>query len=354
MKQTQSPDKIDYPGSGNKSEFLYDGVGLNTKIIETVANVVTDTRQFVWTGGARWEERNASGSLTKQFYSNGQTISGANYFYTKDQLGSIREMADATANIQAQYCFDSYGRQTVISQAQTSDLRYAGYFSHKSGLSLTTNRAYNSALGRWINRDPIGEYADNNLFAYAFNLPTSVVDPSGLQGNVITAPSSGMGSYVKETFEQMTGAPSGALDMGCIAVVDFYLGLGPGQVPEYFFKKNCWWGKGSDVTPAVENAKKCAANNPCPKGSHRVIWCKQGTWGQGGANPNKPGSPVTSPGNGWNNAGGNNFNYAVYFPQTSTFIGANVGGGLGYASTSMHYGDEFGSSMCCSTCVKNK
>jgi RHS repeat-associated protein len=267
-------------------------------------------------------------------------------------------MTDASGVIQGQYSYDPYGRATQFASAQSSDLRYAGYYGHSpSGLSLTTYRAYNAVLGRWINRDPIEESGDNNLFAYALNAPTSVIDPTGLQGNVIAAPSSGLKNYIMysstgNNFAQMIGAPPGVLNPGCIAVVDFYLGLGPGVVPESVFKKNCWWGSGPDVTPAAAKAKKCSANNPCPSGSHRVIWCKQGTWGTGGINPNPPGSPVASPGSGWNNGGHSNFNYAVYFPQTSTFIGANVGGGMGYASTSMQYGSEFGSSMCCATCVK--
>ncbi|RTL42363.1 MAG: hypothetical protein EKK48_10235 [Candidatus Melainabacteria bacterium] len=344
--------KITYPGSGNNSQFTFDGNGICAKIVEVSGGSTTSTKQFVWCGGARCEERDGAGSTTKKFFSNGQTISGSKYFYTKDQLGSIREMTDTSGVIQAQYAFDPFGRVTQIASAQSSDLRYAGYYGHSpSGLNLTTYRAYNAALGRWISRDPIGETGDNNLFAYAYNLPTSVIDPSGLQGNVISAPPSGMGTYIMDSFEGMTGAPSGVFGPGCISVVDFYLGLGPGVVPESVYKKNCFWGKGSDPTPAIKKAK---CTPPCPKGTHKVIWCKQGTWGTLGINPNPPGSPVASPGSGWNNAGSSNFNYAVYFPSTSTFIGANVGGGAGYASTSMQFGSEFGSSMCCASCVKNK
>ncbi|OYV25462.1 MAG: hypothetical protein B7Z82_08355, partial [Halothiobacillus sp. 20-54-6] len=217
------------------------------------------------------------------------------------------------------------------------------------GLNLATYRAYSPSQGRWINRDPIGESGDTNLYAYAFNKSTTTVDPSGLQGNVIGVGPSGNDTFIMGKFEAMTGAPAGALGSGCIGVVDFYLGLGDKMLPELAFGKNCFWGKGGDPTPA---AKRASCTPPCPKGYHKVIWCKQGTWGSGGTNPNPAGTPVGSPGSGWNNGGDSNFNYAVYFPGTGTFIGANVGGGVGYASTSMQYGGEFGSSMCCSSCVK--
>jgi RHS repeat-associated protein len=66
-----------------------------------------------------------------------------------------------------------------------SDFQYAGYYYHAaSGLNLTLNRAYNTSLGRWINRDPgeQGGGADLNLYTYVNNNPISFVDPLGLQG----------------------------------------------------------------------------------------------------------------------------------------------------------------------------
>jgi uncharacterized protein RhaS with RHS repeats len=50
---------------------------------------------------------------------------------------------------------------------------------------MTRYRAYNSALARWINRDPIEEGGGINLYAYVRNCPTMWIDPSGKQGILI-------------------------------------------------------------------------------------------------------------------------------------------------------------------------
>src|SRR5882762_1909303 len=52
--------KITYPGSNNFSSFVYDGLSRNASIVETTAGSVTSTKQFVWSGVDRKEERDGS------------------------------------------------------------------------------------------------------------------------------------------------------------------------------------------------------------------------------------------------------------------------------------------------------
>jgi RHS repeat-associated protein len=174
--------KITYPGTGNNSQFTYDGLGHCVDIVETSGGTVTSTKQFVWCGNRKCESRTAGGSITSQYFSFGQTISGTNYFYTKDHLGSIKETTDNLANIQAQYSYDSFGRSSKLQGGLAADFQYAGYYVRSpSGLQLTVNRAYNSNAGRWINRDPVQENGGLNLFAYVNNNPISFVDPFALR-----------------------------------------------------------------------------------------------------------------------------------------------------------------------------
>lgn len=100
----------------------------------------------------------------------------------RDHQGSIREMVDASGNIVADYSYDPYGRQTKIAgSGPDADFGYQGYYVHqRSGLNLTATRAYSPVLGRFLNRDLIGEKkSDPNLFAYVRNNPISFFDPMG-------------------------------------------------------------------------------------------------------------------------------------------------------------------------------
>ena len=152
--------EIDYPGSGNNSQFTYDGLGHWVKIVETNGGTVTGTKIMCW-GSSEikpLEIRDASNNVVSQFFDNGQTIGGGNYFYTKDHLGSIREMTDSSGTVQAQYGYAPYGAVSVLYQSLPADFRYAAMYMHeRSGLHLTKYRIYNSVLGRWASRDPLGE-----------------------------------------------------------------------------------------------------------------------------------------------------------------------------------------------------
>jgi RHS repeat-associated protein len=135
------------------------------------------------------EARDGTGGLLNQYLSFGQKISGSNYFYTKDNIGSVRELTDSSGNIQAQYSYDSFGRVTQLQGSLASDFQYAGYYFHApSLLSLAVHRFYGSAFGRFISRDIIGERGGLNLYAYVLNDPIRRIDPFGTDGKDPTAP----------------------------------------------------------------------------------------------------------------------------------------------------------------------
>ncbi|MBS1996705.1 MAG: hypothetical protein JSS86_10355, partial [Cyanobacteria bacterium SZAS LIN-2] len=172
--------QITYPGTGNNTQFTFDGYSGLVKIVETTSSSVTSTKQFIRCGSKICEERNAGGTLVKQFFRWGQTISATNYLYTRDHLGSIRDMTDSSGAIQAHYEYDVWGQPTKTAGALDADFGYAGYYAHqRSGLNLTVYRAYSPSLGRWINRDPMAEFDGVNLYTYCANGPTEAVDPNG-------------------------------------------------------------------------------------------------------------------------------------------------------------------------------
>jgi RHS repeat-associated protein len=190
--------------------------------VETAGGTVTSTKLFVWCSDnfrpyTPCEARNAAGAITSQYFSRGQTISGANYFYITDGLanpsdlaprfqqlsnskktkavfdptftGSIREMSDSSGNIQDQRTYDLFGRVTKVQGSLSSDFQFGGYYEHQpSGLNLTATRAYSPTLGRFISRDPLAEKAGTNLYAYMNNHPEIGVDPSGQCAVAIAVP----------------------------------------------------------------------------------------------------------------------------------------------------------------------
>jgi RHS repeat-associated protein len=121
--------------------------------------------------------------VTKRFFGQGEQISGTNYFFTWDHLGSVREMTDSSGSIRARYDYDPYGRKTKVSGSLESDFGFTGHYYHAvSGLCLTLFRAYDPDTGRWINRDPIEEPGGINLYDYVLNDPVNAVDEVGYSG----------------------------------------------------------------------------------------------------------------------------------------------------------------------------
>ncbi|MDP3510575.1 MAG: RHS repeat-associated core domain-containing protein [Candidatus Melainabacteria bacterium] len=337
--------KITYPGSVDHSQILYDATGIKGQITETVASTLTSTKQFVNSGSRICEERDASSAVTKKFFGRGQTISGSNYFYDFDHLGSVREMTDSSGAVQVRYDYSASGQRTKIAGALDSDFQYAGYYMHApSKLNLTVYRAYSPEHSRWINRDPIEEEGGVNLYRYSLNKPTSVIDPTGLV------------SYELADFIPRLGGNRTAQDVryGCVDVVNIaienYTGVRPDR-PENAPNTRCWIGPLA-FQKASESCKECG-----------VLWGKQGN-GDGSNPGNQPWWMFNFDG-GFNPNGGNNpfetdggdFNYFAYIPGRG-FGGMNHGAGPGQRGYFIpgrpgivdgHNGKPFNTEMWCCT-----
>ena len=174
---------VSITGATNQSLFTYDGVGRRVQIVELTNGVTYTTNHYLWTGLHLTEQRTVAGTVAKRFFDGGEQISGTNYFFTKDHLGSIREMVDGGGTIQARYDYDPYGRRTKVSGSLDADFGYTSDFYHAvSGLCLTFLRAYDPDLGRWLSRDPIAEMGGLNLYDYTHNNPINCLDPYGACG----------------------------------------------------------------------------------------------------------------------------------------------------------------------------
>ncbi|MCC7528294.1 MAG: RHS repeat protein, partial [Candidatus Melainabacteria bacterium] len=147
--------EIDYPGVNNYSQFSYDGLWRNTKIVETTSGSVTGTKQFVWSGDSRKEERDGSGTTVSKLFTRGQTTTGSLFCYTLDHLSSVRELVDVAGTSQSQISYSPFGQEKFTISNVVPALAYASYYAHqRSHFGLTTFREYGSQQGRWLSRDP--------------------------------------------------------------------------------------------------------------------------------------------------------------------------------------------------------
>jgi RHS repeat-associated protein len=174
--------QIIYGSGSNSTSLSYDGFGRVVEIVETVNGSVESDRRYVWIGDKVVEQRNAQGTVMREYFDQGFTDSGAVYYYGPDHLGSVRNLTDASGTIQAQLDYGLYGEVTGVSGSIQPDFAYTGLFYHqRSGLYFAEYRVYDSALKRWLNRDPIAEAGGINLYAYVLNNPVNLTDPTGHQ-----------------------------------------------------------------------------------------------------------------------------------------------------------------------------
>ncbi|MBI3130542.1 MAG: transglycosylase SLT domain-containing protein [Acidobacteria bacterium] len=166
------------------SEFEYDGLGRRTHIVEKENGVVVSDLRYLWVGNEIALEQDAQGNVTRRFFTQGFTIGETPYYYTKDHLGSIREVMDASGTVRARYDYDPWGRPTKLMGDIDSPFLFTGHFWHSpTGLYLAQYRAYDPSLGRWISRDPAGIADGLNMYAYVSNDPINMLDPDGMAGS---------------------------------------------------------------------------------------------------------------------------------------------------------------------------
>jgi RHS repeat-associated protein len=174
-----------------RTEFTYNADSQMVSIRLLTNGVQSSLRRFVWCGQELCEERDATGAIVaKRFFEQGvKTETGANvgsFFYTRDHLGSIREMTDSSGTVRARYAFDPYGRRTKIGGDLEADFGFAGMlWSPEAALAITWFRAYDPESGRWLSRDPLdnAEVQEGpNLYAYVGGDPVNQTDPIGLKG----------------------------------------------------------------------------------------------------------------------------------------------------------------------------
>jgi RHS repeat-associated protein len=176
-------------GTVTDDVFTYDVE--NRRIAKSVNGTKTWT---VYDGANPYADFTSSGSLTEQ-YLYGLAVdqlfarvsaTGQFNFYLTDRLGSVREIVVfnyLNPTVLDQINYDSFGAVTYESNAANGDrFKFTGReYDAELGLYEYRNRYTDPADGRFISEDPEGFGAgDANLYRYAQNQPTGLVDPLGL------------------------------------------------------------------------------------------------------------------------------------------------------------------------------
>ncbi|MBU6303619.1 MAG: hypothetical protein KGS60_18895 [Verrucomicrobia bacterium] len=180
-------DKIPVAGSW-RTEFTYDGQSRRVGIVEKVRDdsgwSTESNARYLWEGAEIVQKRDASGStVVAKYFDQGEirvfSSSPEPYYYTRDHLGSVREVVNQSGVIAQSFDYTAWGERTS-STAGSLEWGFTGHHYHeKSGLCLAMYRAYDANLGRWLSEDPIGEAGGVNLYGYVGNAPFDLMDPDG-------------------------------------------------------------------------------------------------------------------------------------------------------------------------------
>ena len=160
--------------------FLYDGWNMIREIQQSnIPSFHSSTNSYIW-------GLDLSGSLQGAGGVGGLLAvvkDSATFHPAFDGNGNVTEYTDVSGSISAHYEYSPFGETAIQtgSLADTFGFRFSTkYWENEAKLYYYGYRFYAPGVGRWLNRDPIGEKGSLNLHAFCGNDSVSKWDLLGM------------------------------------------------------------------------------------------------------------------------------------------------------------------------------
>jgi RHS repeat-associated protein len=162
--------------------FIYDAWNMVQE--STVSGLQSHVSHFVWGLDLSGTLQGAGGVGGLLCWIEGRDGSPSRPFFPSyDANGNITDLVDTNGAVVAHYEYDPYGNTISQSgaQADANPFRFSSkYWDGETGFYYYGYRFYIPSLGRFLNRDPIGEMGGIGLLGYVENQTTDRIDILGL------------------------------------------------------------------------------------------------------------------------------------------------------------------------------
>lgn len=262
-RMTTAPAALEWGAPKRELVFTYDYLGRRVGKISKLNDAIIEHRKYVYAGWHLMAELDGATSKVVRSYAWGldldSTLGGAGgvggliletvhtdsaltaYHICHDGSGNVVALVNRGTNeVAASYEYGPFG-ENVRTQVFDATLRTHGqpfrfsskYTDSETGLVYYGYRYYDSSMGRFINRDPVGEAGGSNLYGFVANSPVNRWDYLGTEDSHpnerpryyvdgIEIPSHGVesddwdGTFERESVREILTRPASQAQIGTV------------------------------------------------------------------------------------------------------------------------------------------